>query len=309
MAFTDTYSKPDTPDPVLDDDTVITLVRRHVPNACAVTGVDETGGEARTYAIDDDVILKTQRPHRVRPRTSLAKEAFFLNQLALDAPEISLPRVFGHADTGQIEYLCMTRMPGTALSRTTINPIQHAAALQSVGRVLSVIHAIDQTPFIANAMFPGDTQAGQLATRVETTLRRLIGALATSADWPVDLDPDDIISRAIAATPADTSPVALHSNPGPEHVFVDPETGAYTGLIDFGDAYRSHPAFDLATWLSDVDSRQVLAGYTDGRAAPESFLNAWKIACLIRQLGRVARGRRSLTDAAQTVRKTLQQLA
>jgi Ser/Thr protein kinase RdoA (MazF antagonist) len=30
--------------------------------------------------------------------------------------------------------------------------------------------------------------------------------------------------------------VVLHSNPSPAHVFVDPDTGQLTGLIDFGDA-------------------------------------------------------------------------
>lgn len=49
--FEDTYSQPHAPDPVLDDELVLSLVRRHVPEAVAVTGVDESGGEARTYTI------------------------------------------------------------------------------------------------------------------------------------------------------------------------------------------------------------------------------------------------------------------
>lgn len=65
----DRYSQPDAPDPVLDTDVVLSLVRRHVPGASALTGIDETGGEARVYEIDDDVVLKTQRPHRARERT------------------------------------------------------------------------------------------------------------------------------------------------------------------------------------------------------------------------------------------------
>ena len=71
----DVYLQPDAPDPVLSDDVVLGLVRRHAPGAQAVVGVDESGGEARTYAIDDRIVLKTQRPHRLRPRTSLAMEA------------------------------------------------------------------------------------------------------------------------------------------------------------------------------------------------------------------------------------------
>src|SRR4051794_15914624 len=100
------YLQPEAPDPVLDDAVVLALVRRHVPDARAVRAVDESGGEARAYAVDESIILKVQRPHRLRPRTSLAKEAFFLNQLAGDAA-IAVPRVlgYGHEDN-LVEYTC-----------------------------------------------------------------------------------------------------------------------------------------------------------------------------------------------------------
>src|ERR671938_529371 len=106
---------PDPRDPVLDASVVLGLARRHLPSASAVTSVDETGGEARAYAIDQDYIFKTQRPHRVRPRTSLEKEAFHLDQLASRAPEISVPRVLGYGREGGVEYLLMTGMPGVAM--------------------------------------------------------------------------------------------------------------------------------------------------------------------------------------------------
>jgi len=67
------YLQPGAADPVLSPATVLALARRHLPAAAAVTGVDESGGEARAYLVDDDVVVKTQRPHRLRPRTSLAK--------------------------------------------------------------------------------------------------------------------------------------------------------------------------------------------------------------------------------------------
>jgi hygromycin-B 7''-O-kinase len=94
----DLYLQPDAPDPVLADAVVLGLVGRHVPDAHAVTSVDENGGEARTHLIDDGFVLKTQRPHRLRPRTSLAKEAAFLRHLAA-FPAIPVPRVLGY---GQI---------------------------------------------------------------------------------------------------------------------------------------------------------------------------------------------------------------
>jgi hygromycin-B 7''-O-kinase len=56
----DYYIQPDTPDPVLPDSVVMNLVHRHLPEAVAVADVDENGGEARTYAIDQVWIFDFQ---------------------------------------------------------------------------------------------------------------------------------------------------------------------------------------------------------------------------------------------------------
>jgi hygromycin-B 7''-O-kinase len=58
----DRYLQPNAPDPVLAESVVLRLVRQFVPTAQAVTAVDESGGEARTYRVDDTIVLKTQRP-------------------------------------------------------------------------------------------------------------------------------------------------------------------------------------------------------------------------------------------------------
>ena len=75
----DYYIQPDASDPLLSETQVLDIVRQYVPNARAVTKVDETGGEARSCHIDENLLLNTQRPPRLRPRTSLKKEVFFIN--------------------------------------------------------------------------------------------------------------------------------------------------------------------------------------------------------------------------------------
>jgi hypothetical protein len=111
MLLDDLYSQSYAADPVLDAQTVLALVRRHGVHCSAVTRVDETGGEARAYVLDDRFVLKVQRPHCLRPRTNLEKEAFFLQQLAA-YPDIVVPQVLGYGRQDTIEYLVMTRMPG-----------------------------------------------------------------------------------------------------------------------------------------------------------------------------------------------------
>jgi hypothetical protein len=127
MTFTDIYFQPDAPDPVLDEQTVREAARRHAPHAGRLLQVDESGGEARAYHLEGDIVLKTQRPHRLRPRTSLAKEEFVLRALER-AGDLPVPRVLGYGHAQGIEYLCLTRMPGASLRNIELKPPQRAPA-------------------------------------------------------------------------------------------------------------------------------------------------------------------------------------
>src|SRR6266566_7926212 len=112
IIITDTYSQPDAPDPVLAEDRVLELARRHAGSVRKVTFIDESGGEARAYMCDDDLVLKTQRPQQLRPRTSLEKEAFILGQIAAQ-DALPIPRVIGYGREDDAEYLLMTRIPAS----------------------------------------------------------------------------------------------------------------------------------------------------------------------------------------------------
>jgi aminoglycoside phosphotransferase len=260
---------------VLTAPAVLALVRRHAPDAQTVTGVDESGGEARAYAIDDRLILKTQRPHRLRPRTSLEKEVFVLNYLAA-FPGLAVPRVLGYGREDGIEYLCMTRMPGVAARRITIEGELRARLLHDLGRLLRRLHSIPQAPLKDSPLLPGPRTDREVMERLYTGFAE--AAAVFSADpsrWPFAVSPHRVADRVLATLPPSLDLVALHSNPGPEHVFVDAESLELTGLIDFGDAYIGHPAFDFR-WPSYDDRLAVLAGYQHDAPLGENFLTAWR---------------------------------
>src|SRR5918912_2352195 len=187
---------PDPRDPVLDASVVLGLARRHLPSASAVTAVDETGGEARAYVIDQDFIFKTQRPHRVRPRTSLEKEAFHLDQLASRAPEISVPRVLGYGHVDGVEYLLMTRMPGVPMRHLTLDGQARAALLRELGAALRVMHGLELAPFRSSGLFPGDEDTAATRSRLEGDLRRAAeAASAERAAWTLTVSPEDAAAR------------------------------------------------------------------------------------------------------------------
>ena len=215
------YLQPDVPDPVLPAEFVLALVRRHVPDASAVQTVEESGGEARTYLVDDDVILKAQRPQQLRPLTSLAKEVFFLDRLAAlpEAQQVSVPRVLGHGCAEGVEYTVLTRTPGAALIRTPLLPDARRVALTELGRILRRIHALPIEPFIASELVPGDLSFMDTMTRIaEPLLDRAREVRERGLVWTFPLSIEQIAGRALSSLPHDRTRAALHSNPYEEHL-------------------------------------------------------------------------------------------
>ena len=304
MVFTDTYLQPDAPDPVLDEQSVIDAARRHAPQAGALVEVDESGGEARAYHLDGDIVIKTQRPHRLRPRTSLEKEAFFLRELERSG-DFPVPKVLGHGRVEGIEYLCLTRMHGIAMKHVTLGAPARAEALHELGSTLRRIHTIDQSALAASNLLPGDRTSADLRARFADTFERLATALDSNDSWHDAIDVRALATARLEATPDTTAPVALHSNPGPEHTFVDPATGRFTGLIDFGDAYRSHPALDLRPWTDDEDARNLLDGYRSSGALPAGFDEVRRTGLVIMELARAARGMRSTEQTVSALERLL----
>jgi aminoglycoside phosphotransferase (APT) family kinase protein len=234
--------------------------------------------------VDDSVVVKTQRPHRVRPRTSLAKEARLLTDLA-EPLAGHIPTLFGYDRTdtaqGNVEFLVMSRIPGHAARHASVMGPARTQLLHTLGRLLRRLHAQPTEPLANTGLFPTDVDAGALRHRLELALADLVDEITSNPDcWQLALSPEDIFVRAIDALPVQVAaPMTLHSNPGPTHAFVDAD-GALTGLIDFGDSYLSHPALDLRTWPAVSDRLALREGYLDGDAPPGDFEAVWTVAMI-----------------------------
>jgi aminoglycoside phosphotransferase (APT) family kinase protein len=271
------YLQPDALDPVLPEADVLRCVRRFVPTAKAMTHIDESGGEARTYIVDEVIVLKVQRPQQVRIGTSLAREVFFLNQLAAAAPDLPVPRVLGYRrETNLLEYNIQSRMPGVAYADAALAPAAQDDVIFNVGRLLRRLHSIPQQAFHDSAHFPTDRTAADFKMRVseyfDVVARRLE---KTGRKWSLEIPFETVRERTLAALPESHDFVALHSNPGPPHAFVDRSTERFQGLIDFGDAYISHPALDLWRWRWPTERAAALRGYTADAPVSDEFMRTW----------------------------------
>lgn len=279
------YYQPDAPDPVLPSDMVLSLARRHLPRLEMVTGIDETGGEARVYYLDRNHVFKVQRPQQLRSWTSLEKEVRFLEQIALDDPELPVPRVEGYGREGDVEYTLMTRIGGDAAVRTSIPEGARQSTLMELGRVIRRVHAIQQGPLRSSGLFPEEHTPEDLRAGVAEDVDEYAGLFAKRGiGWPFPFSPAELIARAQEQVPDASPAVALHTNPGPTHTFVDPVTGAFVGLIDFGDAYIGHPAHDLGRWPDPRDRAAVLSGYREAGEPDPGFFAFWPVATVLADL-------------------------
>jgi aminoglycoside phosphotransferase (APT) family kinase protein len=287
MLPSDIYSQPNAADLVLDERTVLDMVRRHGVRCSAVTSIDERGGEARVYVIDDRLVLKVQRPHRLRPRASLAKETFFLHQLAA-CPDIMVPQVLGYGRRDSVEYIVMTRMPGVPALTVECTGVQRLAMLHQLGRTLRRLHSLPQAPFYGSALFPGTRTREAFVERARANLAHAVQVISATPNlWQLDVSPADLASRVLAELPASAELVALHSNPGPVHTFIRPDTLEFVGLIDFGDAYISHPALDWR-WPTHTDRVALLHGYCDETPATNEFMATWRAALVLSDISVLA---------------------
>jgi hygromycin-B 7''-O-kinase len=288
MGRADVYSQPEAPDPVLPSELVLELARPHLPPGAQLDGgmqVDESGGEARVYLFDRSdaaggVVVKTQRPQRLRPRTSLRKEAELLE--ALTGPLAGrIPALYGYdrVDTadGPVEFLVMSRVLGRPVGLRTLPPVARRGLLRAVADVLRVVHTLDAAQLQADGILPTVAGAAGLRARLEPNFADLVERLEQQPDrWPLEVPAARVAELALAALPErlDQPPVPLHSNPGPTHVFTGSD-GGFTGLIDFGDAYAAHPALDLRSWPDPTDRLLLREAYLDGRPAGAEWDAVW----------------------------------
>jgi aminoglycoside phosphotransferase (APT) family kinase protein len=301
----DYYIQPDAADPVLSEREVLELAHRHLPELKAVTAVDENGGEARTYKIDEMYLLKIQRPHQLRPRTSLEKEVFFLKQLE-GVEGVNVPKVYGYGREGdRIEYTLMSRMSGVAAEFAELEGETRRQVLFAMGAMLRRVHDLPQAPFMESGLFPGDHSPVDIHWRFGNLFDEALELLDKyPGSWKLPLTALEVSRRAMTALPKADQWVALHSNPGPEHVFVDPISGRFIGIIDFGDAYFSHPVLDLRRWRCPADRDAIFAGYIADKPVNENFQQVWRVAQLLTDLVAAARNP-EYCEAAQVEIKRL----
>src|SRR5499427_1515184 len=196
-------------------------------------------------------------------------------------------------------------MQGVSALTVELAGEHRSAVLHQLGRTLRRLHALPQAPFSGSALFPGTRTWEEFVARAQATLAQAVQVIgATPNLWQLAVSPADLASRVLATLPATVDLVALHSNPGPVHTFVRPDTLAFVGLIDCDDAYISHPALDWR-WPTHADRVDILHGYCDETPVTDVFMVAWRAALVLSDMAALATRPEARPQALERLRNLL----
>ena len=203
----------------------------------------------------------------------------------------------------------MTRMPGVAIRNARLVGETRQEALRTVGRMLRHLHSIPQAPLHESGLFFGDQSPVDFRWRMGSAFDEVAELIKRNGKaWNYPLAPEVIGRRIMATLPDVKNILALHSNPGHEHTFVDPVTGKLTGIIDFGDAHFSHPVNDLRRFRAPEDRAAVLAGYLENGPVSDDFLDIWRVGCVVTDLAAIAFSEEHLDSATAELDQILKEI-
>jgi aminoglycoside phosphotransferase (APT) family kinase protein len=167
------------------------------------------------------------------------------------------------------DAVVVTHLDGVPLAGAELAGDAATTARRGVGAAMARLHAIERAPF----GYPGKP-AFQGATWREA-FGRMVEALLADADrWRVALPAADVrgaLDRHGAALDAVTRPALVHTDLWPGNVFVDPASGALTGVIDPERAIFGDPLVDVVgcdPFGRSQDDATLLGGYAQAAGAP-----------------------------------------
>lgn len=198
---------------------------------------------------------------------ALKREACTLARIA-DRLPLPVPRLAYYGPPGCPPFTVHPEITGSELTREAWEHLPRRAREKSVADMADFLRVLHALPVeIGQACGLEVLSAAGMAHVLRETTRETIRPLLHPAD-------ENLLGTfldAAARAPLTSRPLALlHCDIAPGHVLYDPETGALTGIIDFGDIAIGDPARDFIYIYEDFGPhllREVVDHYAGENAA------------------------------------------
>jgi aminoglycoside phosphotransferase (APT) family kinase protein len=193
-----------------------------------------------TYDVDGELVVRFARdpdPELLDREARLLAAVARVSPLPVPEPVLAVP---------ELGCLAYPRLPGTPLLHLPRPPHRRSVA-RDLGRFLAALHAVP-TAEVAGLAGADDTPLAGWRQEAAAAYR------AVAAHLPAAHRPR--VEAFLDAAPPDDAPhaaaVFTHHDLGIEHVLVDPDTWAVTGVLDWSDAAIADPAHDFGLILRDL---------------------------------------------------------
>ncbi len=211
------------------DEEILALARRYRP-VDRITARFGDGANHLAYCLDDACVLKVARPgDDGGDGLPLRNEVAVL--LALE-DAVPRPELIGYnvEAPARWPHALLSLAPGACLRDLDEGWPHHERAMASLAKALRAVHALDPASLGLGPLYDPSSYASRLCT---TTFERLRVAGPLTESRLASLHRRCQEALAVAARPGDT---VIHADVRPVHLFVDPDAGELTSIIDFGDA-------------------------------------------------------------------------
>ncbi|MBS1796283.1 MAG: phosphotransferase [Acidobacteria bacterium] len=239
----------------MNNDPPIEPIRRALPGRPAASAVFLGEGDFfRAFLVDGEWVFRFAR--HAEAAQSLAREFCLLPRIA-SRLTLSIPVPELAALDAAPPFTAYRLLRGRELSRELYLAMNDARRTDCAGRVarfLNELHALDPQT-LADCGVPATDYRAQYGALADDAKEHLFDVLSRAERRFVETTIDEYLSAGQSEAFA---PCLLHGDLSPDHVLFDEETGAVTGIIDFGDAMIGDPAWDLV-WIYEDYGTDFLA--------------------------------------------------
>ncbi len=257
-----------TTDTLPPPEVVIWIVRRFGIDPATIQALP--AGEANhTWRVGDELVLRI--PRNDGPLSDDLRKERLVVPIARSAG-ISTPEIIafeeGIDQTGR-PVMVLRRVAGTDLERAGLPETASVPIYREVGRQIARLHAATGSRFAAPAGVPRDDDGDDPRLLLDPLVAA--GALdPATATWLRDW-----FDRLAPYVPSALAVVLIHGDLAPRNLLVDPTSGAFLALIDWGDAALADPAMDFAK-LPLAMLPTVLEGYLGHGDWDDDQLRLWQ---------------------------------